>query len=363
MKIFIDIGHPAHVHYFRNFIKIMEGKGYEFIISARDKEVGHQLLKSYGIEYYNRGAGGVGLLSKLFYFIEGDYKIYKLIKQHNPQVLMSFASPYLAQVSKFTGLPHIVFDDTENNVWNHRFYSPFSKTILTPSVFQKDFGAKQIRFNSYMELCYLHPDYFTPDISVLEELGVHANERYVIMRFVAWNATHDLGHNGISYQNKLRAIKEFKKYAKIFISSESKLPADLEPLKTNIAPHRMHDALAFSSLLFGESATMASESAVLGTPAIYIDDVGRGYTDEEEQKYGLVFNYTESEDDQLKAIDKGIEILKNLNIKQQLQVNRARMLADKIDLTAFIVWFIENYPESFEIIRENPEYQNKFLKK
>jgi len=36
------------------------------------------------------------------------------------------------------------------------------------------------------------------------------------------------------------------------------------------------------------------------------------------------------------------------------------MLADKIDVTAFFVWFIENYPDSAKIMKENPDYQYKF---
>ena len=55
----------------------------------------------------------------------------------------------------------------------------------------------------------------------------------------------------------------------------------------------MDDAIASASLLYGESATMASEAAVLGVPAIYLDNTGRCYTREEEEKYGLVFNFTE----------------------------------------------------------------------
>ena len=39
MKILIDINHPAHVHYFKNFIKIMEKKGHEFLIISRNKEI------------------------------------------------------------------------------------------------------------------------------------------------------------------------------------------------------------------------------------------------------------------------------------------------------------------------------------
>ena len=36
------------------------------------------------------------------------------------------------------------------------------------------------------------------------------------------------------------------------------------------------------------------------------------------------------------------------------------MLADKIDVTAFLVWFVENYPQSFQIMKENPDYQLRF---
>jgi uncharacterized protein len=119
---------------------------------------------------------------------------------------------------------------------------------------------KVIKYAGYHELAYLHPKRFTPDKTVLQELGVNENEKFVIMRFVSWNATHDVGHKGISFENKLRAIKEFSKYAKVFISSESELPNELKKYKINIEPNRIHDAIAFSSLLFGESATMVSEA-------------------------------------------------------------------------------------------------------
>ena len=56
-------------------------------------------------------------------------------------------------------------------------------------------------------------------------------------------------------------------------------------------PEKIHHALYYADLFYGESPTMASEAACLGTPARYIDHKGRGYTDEQERKYGLVFNF------------------------------------------------------------------------
>ncbi len=35
------------------------------------------------------------------------------------------------------------------------------------------------------------------------------------------------------------------------------------------------------------------------------------------------------------------------------------MLADKIDVTAFMVWFVENYPASVKVMQENPDETQK----
>jgi predicted glycosyltransferase len=38
MNILIDIGHPAHVHLFKNFAWIMQKKGHKTLFTAREKE-------------------------------------------------------------------------------------------------------------------------------------------------------------------------------------------------------------------------------------------------------------------------------------------------------------------------------------
>ncbi len=355
MKILIDIGHPAHVHYYRNFIKIMESKGHKFFVLARDKDVAQSLLGYYGIDYASRGKGGHSLVGKILYIPKADYKLYKYARQFKPDIFLSSCSSYAAHVSKLLGKPHIVFDDTQEANFEHLMYVPFTEAILTPKCFTKKLGAKQIYFDGYMELCYLSNGYFQPDFRIKEELGLGPSDNYVVLRFVSWQATHDIGHKGISLENKIRAVQEFEKYAKVFISSEVELPEDLKKYRLKIDPHKMHDALAFSSLLFSESSTMASECAVLGTPSIYLDNNSRCYTQDEEKRYGLVYNYSESLTDQDKAIEKGVELLTMPELKNKWRKRRLKMLSEKIDVTAFMVWFIENYPSSFNLMKRYPE--------
>ena len=262
-----------------------------------------------------------------------------------------FASP----VAKFLRKPYIAFEDTESGQKARFFFMPFTSNILTPKCFQKDLGKKQIHFNGYMELSYLHPNYFKPGSSVLHFLNVKSNEKYIIMRFVSWDAYHDVGQSGLSLEMKRKAVKELSKYAKVFISSEGELPEDLKQYQIKTSPERMHDALAFATLYIGEGATMASECAMLGTPAIYVNSLTAG-TLEEQERYGLLFGFRDSEG----VLEKALELLNTPNLNQEWQCRRQRMLSDKIDVAAFMVWFVGNYPDSVKIMKENPDYQLRF---
>jgi len=360
MKIVIDIGHPAHVHYFKNFIKIMKKKGHKFLIAARDKEVTFNLLNYIGEKYISKGKGSKNIFGKFLYMLKADTIILKHSIKFKPDIFISFSSPYAAQVSFLLGKTHIAFDDTENARFGQFMYIPFTNTILTPSCYSRNLNKRQIRFNGYMELCSLHPNYFSPCPSIWSLLGIPKKTKYVILRFVSWKAVHDIGHSGLHLEMKRKAVNEFSKHAKVFISSEGEMPDDLKQYKINIPPEMMHSVLFYSTLLYGESATMTSECAVLGTPAIFLNNKGLGYTNEEEIKFGLVYNFTESTKDQELSIKKAIELLKTPDVKKGWQKKKEKMLSEKIDVTAFLVWFIENYPESSKIMKETPDYQLNF---
>lgn len=360
MRILIDIGHPAHVHFFKNTIWKLQEDGHEVKITARHKEIAQYLLDVYGFDYVDRGTGSGNIIGKAANMLKTNSLLYKITKSFKPDILMGLHNPYISQVGTLIGKPSLIFTDTEHAKLANKLTFPFASVILTPSCFKLDLGKKQIRYNGYHELAYLHPNYFKPDPSVLDLLGVEKDEKYIIMRFVSWGASHDVGHSGLSPEMKRKAVREFSKHAKVFITSETLLPKDLEKYRIRIPPDRIHDALYYATLLYGESATMASECSILGTPAIFLDNAGRGYTDEQEKIYGSVFNFTESIEDQKKSIQKCIELLQAENLKQEWQKKRKKLLEDKIDVTAFMTRFIENYPESFKIMKANPEYQKRF---
>lgn len=338
MNILIDIGHPAHVHMFHPFAVEMQKRGHKVLFTCRDKEFEVKLLTKYGLDFINFGKKSKSTLGKIFDMIKFDFKEWSVARKFKPDVFLSHGSITASQVAWLMGKPSIAFEDTFN-MEQIRLWEPFVSVILTSNYEHPLKSKKVLKYEGYNELLYLHPNRFTPDKSVLDDLGLKEGDKYVIVRFVSWNATHDRGHHGISLENKVSAIKRFSEYAKVFISSEAELPDELKRYKFPLSPDRMHDAMAFASLIFGESATMVTEGAVLGVPGVYLDNTGRFYTRDIQEKYGMSFNYTESDDDQIKAIEKGVEILSN-NI--DFTTAHKKMMSEKIDVTGWLCKYVEN---------------------
>ena len=358
MNILIDIGHPAHVHLFRHFAQEMRNQGHSILFTCREKEFEIDLLSTYRLNFQTFGKKYSSFIGKFYQISKFGIKEYIVGLKFRPDILLSHGSIYAAHAAFFLKKPHIALEDTFN-FEQIKLYLPFTQTVLVGDYGHPRLGKKEISFAGYHELAYLHPNRFVPDKNIYNLLGIKETEKYVILRFVAWNATHDYGHNGISYENKLLAIHEFEKYAKVFISSESELPQDLEKYKLEIRPHQLHDALAYASLVWAESFTIPSECSVLGVPSIVNHDTKSYYLSDQENRYGLCSCFTESEEDQLKAISHATEILQTDRALEHRR-GRARMLDEKIDVTAFMVWFVENYPQSAQVMRENPDYQYRF---
>jgi predicted glycosyltransferase len=359
MRILIDVGHPSDVHLFRNFCFEMTKKNHKILFTARNKEVTFKLLDAFMLNYIPYGRPYKSSIGKLFGLIKFDYQLFRIARKFKPDLFLCHGSFYASHIAFLLHKPFITFEDT-GNMEQILLYKPFTDVILTPESFLRNLGNNQIRFKGSKELAYLHPNQFKPKTEILNKIGVKINEKFVLLRFVGWNATHDLGHTGISNQNKRNAISELSKYAKVFISSETELPVEFRKHQINIPPEEILNVMYFSSLLYGESATMSSECAMMGTPAIFVNNANISYTKEQEFRYDLVYNYSESQLDQQKSIQKAIALIQLPDLKKVWYTKWQRMISDQIDLTAFMVWFVENYPHSFKIMKGNPEYQFTF---
>jgi predicted glycosyltransferase len=223
-----------------------------------------------------------------------------------------------------------------------RITRPFADYIVTPDTIPDDFGKKHIRYAGNQELAYLHPTRFTPDIKVLEELGISRNERYFLLRFVSLQASHDRGEQGLSLSMKKELIDTLSGYGRVFISSEGEVPPEMKPYQINIPPVKIHDILAFADLVIADSQSMIVEAAVLGIPSLRCNTfVGKTpVVDDLENRYELTYGFLPHQGSAL--LSKMETLIRDNEVKEKWAKKRSRLLAESIDLTSYMVGLVED---------------------
>lgn len=360
MKIFIDINHPAHVHYFRNFIRIMEGKGHKFVITNRDSKIINELLDYFQIKHFirNRRLVHKYLLSSIFYLFGAISFCLKKAFQEKPDIYIGFSSFPSALTAFVFRKPAILLDDTEHNKINHKLNNLVGPVILTPFYFKKNLGNKQLYFHAYVEQFYLHSKYYKPNDNVLNELGLVKFE-YALVRYIAYDARHDNKVQPLSEEFKRKIVLELSKKIKVLISSESDdIDEFYTPFQVKFSPEKMHDVIAHAALFLSEGATMASEACVLGVPCIYINPLQEvGNITEQVKTYPKVASKSAEEGIILNLLHE--KLANRLTLENRLEIKET-IEQTTINPTAFFVWFVENYPESLKIMNDNSDYQCKF---
>lgn len=363
MKILIYLGHPAHFHLYRKTINNWNNSYHKSFILIKKKDILEDLLKQDSIEYFNilsegRKDSKIGILWGLF---KRSYRLFLFCIKNKPDLLTG-TSVENSFVGKLLNIPVVNLNEDDASVvpLYAKLSYPFATEILNPIACNSDkWDRKAIKYNSYHELAYLHPNHFTPDKQVVENY-FKSDKPYVIIRFAKLNAHHDNGIQGINAEIAQRLIDILKPHVDIYITSERELEPQFEQYRIKINPLDMHHVMAFAELYIGDSQTMAAEAGVLGVPFIRFNDfVGRiGYLRELEDDYQLGYGIKTNEVDRLYTTLN--ELIELPNRKEIYAQRRAKMLSEKIDYAKFLTWFIENYPTSAETMRKNPDYQYKF---
>ena len=362
-KLLIYLGHPAHFHIYKNSIPNWTASGFQIYILIKKKDVLEDLLKASHIEYFNILSKGRGNSNIAIYFgsIKRSIRLFFFCLKYKPDLLIG-TSVENSFIGKILKIPIInINEDDAAVVPNYACSSyPFATVILNPRVCNSGkWDEKALKHESYHELAYLHPNHFTSNKEVVEKY-ISTEKPYFIIRLAKLNAHHDKGKKGIDSQVVDRVIEILKPWGQVYITAERELEPEFESYRLKINPLDMHHVLAFSQIYIGDSQTMAAEAGVLGIPFIRFNDfVGKiGYLRELEDVYQLGYGIKTNEVDRLNKVL--ADLVSMPNRSQVYQERRKKMLSEKIDFAQFLTWFVESYPQSAEIIKENPEYQFRF---
>ena len=359
MNVLIDINHPAHVHLFRYVYSELIKDGHHAYVAAKPTKAITALLRLYGIPYLRMGKNKDSILGKGIQQVMDFFRLWWIVCTKKIDVGVHGIT--LAWVSRITRMSCIVSDDDDDEVepLYAKYAHPFTDVVLSPVGTPRK-SKKTIYVHAYHELSYLHPNRFKPDPSVLKDAGVTEGEPYFILRFNAFKAHHDVGVVGLTIENKRKLVEYLSSKGKVFITTERDIDDEFKPYQLKVSPEKAHSLMYYATMFVGDSQTMTSEAAMLGTPAIRCNTfVGRiHYLEEEEHKYGLTYGFRpEQSNEMFKKIE---DLLAMPNLQEEWQTRREKMLSEKIDYSQFLTWFIENYPESRKIMRDNPDYQYRF---
>lgn len=268
MRVLIEIGHPAHVHFFRHAITRLREEGHYSRVVTRDKDIANELLKRYEIpfECLSRPATGkFGLMREL---LLRWLSIGRIIRQEKIDLAVSIAGISTSFPAWRCGIRNIMFQDTEDATLSNRIAIPYTDQVYTPSFFLKDLGKKQVRYQGLHELAYLQGFNFARAAQTRKQLGLP--ERYSVIRVVANQALHDGDIRGLSERELESLIQHLSRWGAVVITSEGPLPAKFETLRLRAPLENVHEILAGARAFVGESPTMAVEASLLGTPAFLI---------------------------------------------------------------------------------------------
>jgi len=336
MKAMICFTHPAWVHQFHHILWRMQERGDKVMCFVAEKDGNSKLLDSYGIPYIRCAwSTGKNPVEKAFLFLKLTIQFTLAALRFKPDIMIGRAAPMLSIASWIVRKPHIVYEDTEVSKFSLRICKRLSTKILTPRTFLTDLGKCQERVDTYKELFYLHPSVFTPDKQVLRDVGFNPDEPYILVRFVAWNASHDIGKKGLDDAGKIAVVKKLSQYGRVYVSSEGAVPEELKPHLLNTPYELVHHVLAFAKLVYSEGATMASEAVMLGTHALYVNVIKSGSTQEQSERFGLLYNFNDGADRYEKATAKAIELLETPDLEQQGAQKLEKLLSEKVDINQY----------------------------
>lgn len=360
MIVLFQLGHPAHFHLFRYTIENLKRDGHQTYILIKKKDILEDLLKEADLPYVNILPSGkktkMALLLRL-------WRVFWFTLRHRVEMLVG-STPEVAQVAWVLKRHSMVLAEDDAAIIPQfiKAVRPFVDQYLSPITC--DNGSLEpftIHYAGFHKLAYLHPHVFTPDTNVVDKY-FPCQKDYFLLRFAQLNAYHDLNAHarGINNEIAVKLVELLLPYGNVYITSERPIDDRLEPYRLHINPLDIHHVMAFAKLYIGDSQSMAVEAAMLGTPSLRFNDfAGKiGVLEELENKYELTYAIPSSHPELLYA--KVNELLTMPNLRELFQQRRQKMLSDKIDVTAFVTWFIENYSESKKVMKENPDYQYHF---
>ncbi|NPA69176.1 MAG: DUF354 domain-containing protein [Crenarchaeota archaeon] len=292
MLIWFDALTPKQARIGAILFKEASKRGIGLLLTSRNYTYIDETLRPYDVPYIKVSSYGESLRDKLVKYAERILELLKILPDFD--VAVGFPSPDMHRIAFGLGKPIITLTDTVHADKVHRLCLPLTSLVIVPEAIPLEDLSKYlvrgeehkiVRFRGVFEVMWVKRH--VPDSSILNKLGLEP-EQYVIIRPEESRAHY------YEYGDKLDILctiidKILKKGLKVVFFPRYSFQEeyvrrmfvddDRLIIPKNI-PLNLLDLYKYARLVITGGLSMATEAALMGTPAVsyfpsktYIEDV------------------------------------------------------------------------------------------
>jgi uncharacterized protein len=338
-KFLFDIVHLAHFNFFKNAMLRLKEEGHNVEVTFLDRgKIGKVLQKEIPqFKITKLGTYSESNFGKIFMILRRAILFQKYLHKSKPNITTGVGDFILAFSSRIRGIPSIMFyDDYEFKV-NYKLSEFFGNRLFVPYPLPKS-SRKIVRYSSFKELAYLHPNNYQPNKQIIEKIGLKSKE-YVFVREVAGIS---MNYSDLKECSSLPIIKYLHSLGKkVILSLEDKSKKKLYQPYCLILEEPLDDLysiMAHAKFMISSGDSMARESALLGVPCIYTG--GRNmYVNNPFLKWGGIIKLEDKE-----QILKKVDYLLNNNFERGWKKEINKIIRSKlINPTELMIKILKRY--------------------
>lgn len=271
MHVGIAARHPEHVRFFRHPIEELLDDGLDVRVYARESGPTTDLLDRYGLPYERLADEGTTTTGHLAGHAAYEARLLAAARRREAAVLASVGGRAITHLAPVAGARSVAFLDWSPGPVD-RLVGRLADVVCAPECIDDVPGSRRVRYPGCHELSYLHPDRFEPDPSAAARPGVDPDDRSFVLGF------RDPDRRaGLDRPIAERVDERLAEYGSISYVREHAAPRTPELQRhaadggtATVPPAARPHVLAHADLCVGDSALLATEAAVLGTPAVLL---------------------------------------------------------------------------------------------
>ncbi len=338
MKITPLVIHPHHIDFFENLYKELKKEGHNILLLVRGDYMNRKYLEGSDIKHSFFGSNLDSYLPQFVCKYRNQFSLVRKLVTFRPDLVFSVNSIPFSPFNSIFNIYSVTFLDRklpkkeENSIFN------YADKIVTPDCYHFDVpSGKQLSYPSYPSFAYLHPKRFEADSTVLDSLGVKSKD-YVFVSFArrSWEGfTED---DLLSRREKIDIVRDLSEHRRVIVDERGSVPEPLAEYVPSRPLKRFNHLLANAELVVGDDPIICSEAGVLGIPWIFISKSSTPTLEEQEIQYEIG-----SQVESVEKADELAEMILTGEVEPDFAGARRDILNDKIDLTSWMVKFVEIY--------------------